>query len=326
MRTFVRLLAVGLVLGVLALGLAQAPASDAASTTSKRAYLPSVHKDFTPTPTPTNTPTPSPTPDPSCQPTGQSYSLIPTDGRYQVSNPGSAAPNVSPDLNLTVRGWVDTNAPLGLVNYNGGTDSAAPQLYSLFGDNRTPTFTSAHKVYDWDWTNNRRGNVLNTWPVTLLGMRTSAGEQIKSPSRGGSDIYQGVYYALVVYAEKTRITLHYARNDYVAPGYGIHLEGVCVDPNLLALYNQGNAGGRAQLPALRANQPLGTAIGGELMAAIRDTGTFMDPRSQKDWWQGRSAAYESIGGSVYPVSPDGTVSNEPVPVGATPVPTATPTP
>jgi hypothetical protein len=63
-----------------------------------------------------------------------------------------------------------------------------------------------------------------------------------------------------------------------------------VDPNLLALYRaQVDAGGwhvTGQLPALRHNQPLGTAFGAEIQAAIRDNGTFMDPRSHKDWWKG----------------------------------------
>ena len=34
----------------------------------------------------------------------------------------------------------------------------------------------------------------------------------------------------------------------------------------------------------------------DLVVAIRDTGTFMDPRSRKDWWQGRAAQYVAVGG------------------------------
>ena len=93
-----------------------------------------------------------------------------------------------------------------------------------------------------------------------------------------------------MYAERTRISLHYARNDYIAPGYGIHVENVCVDPTLLAKYQQADAAGRGSLPALKNWQVFGTSIGGEVDVAIRDTGTFMDPRSRKDWWQGRAAA------------------------------------
>ena len=39
-----------------------------------------------------------------------------------------------------------------------------------------------------------------------------------------------------------------------------------------------------QLPALRAEQAFGRARGDEIMVSIRDTGSFMDPRSRKDWW------------------------------------------
>jgi hypothetical protein len=41
------------------------------------------------------------------------------------------------------------------------------------------------------------------------------------------------------------------------------------------------------LPALRPGQPIGRAPGSEIDAAIRDSGAFLDPRSRKDWWQGR---------------------------------------
>ncbi|HEY3108574.1 MAG TPA: hypothetical protein VGL23_07460, partial [Chloroflexota bacterium] len=148
----------------------------------------------------------------SCPSTGQGFDAIPT-----TAVAPSLPPDVNPDLNLTVRGWVANSAPRALVDYNGGTDPSAPQLYSLFANDRTPSFTSTHQVYDWDWNNNRRGALLSQWPVTLLGMGTTAGEVIRLPRRAGSDIYQGLYYALVVYAERTRISLHYARNDYIAP-------------------------------------------------------------------------------------------------------------
>jgi hypothetical protein len=99
---------------------------------------------------------------------------------------------------------------------------------------------------------------------------------------------------MVLYAEEKRITFGYTRRDTVAAGYAVHLEGVCVDPNLLALYRQQIRpdGYRAtnRLPALRNNQPLGTALGTEIQLAIRDRGTFMDPRSCKDWWPSCSGA------------------------------------
>jgi hypothetical protein len=188
-------------------------------------------------------------------------------------------------MNLAVRGYAATTAYLGLVDYAGNVDPNAPQLYTLFANNRTPAFTSAYRVNRWDWTCNCRGGPIAKWDVTLLGMRTTPGEIVRLPV-AGYDIGGG-YGALVLYAEPTRLTLKYTREDNVVAGFTLHLENICVDANLLALYRQLNAAGRSQLPALFPGQPLGRASGTEIAAAIRDTGSFLDPRSRKDWWQGR---------------------------------------
>lgn len=224
---------------------------------------------------------------PACDPIpGQSYEAIPIMGQPTTS----PAAEQHPDINaLAVRGYVLTNAPKTLVNYGGGSDPAAPQLYTMFLDSRVPQFPNVYQVYDWNWATNSRGGLIATWPVTLLGMGTSWGEVVRLPARysGASDIYQGVYWALVLYASTERITFVYTRLDTVAQGYTIHVEGLCVEPGLLSLYQQQNAAGRWYLPALKWQQPFGRANGSEIKVAIRDTGSFMDPRSRKDWWQGR---------------------------------------
>ena len=66
----------------------------------------------------------------------------------------------------------------------------------------------------------------------------------------------------------------------------VHIEDVAVDPALLDLYNQLNAAGRAKLPALHNGETLGVATGATIKVAIRDSGSFLDPRSRKDWWIG----------------------------------------
>jgi len=187
------------------------------------------------------------------------------------------------DLNLALRGYEVTSAFLGLVDYGGGSDTAAPQLYTLFADGRVPVFSTVYKVYDWDWDCNCRGSLLTTWPVTLAGMGVAPGEVLRLPD-SGYDIGSG-YEALVLYASEERITLKYTREDNVVDGYTIHVENACVEPGLLALYRAWNAAGRGQLPALRGGQPFGRARGAEIGVAIRDAGNFMDPRSRKDWWQ-----------------------------------------
>jgi len=90
---------------------------------------------------------------------------------------------------------------------------------------------------------------------------------------------------MVLYAEPTRITLGYTREDSVANGYAVHIENLCVDPNLLALYINSDANGRSSLPALREEEVLGVATLGDLLVAVRDRGAFLDPRSRLDWWQ-----------------------------------------
>ncbi len=96
---------------------------------------------------------------------------------------------------------------------------------------------------------------------------------------------------MVLYAEEQRLTLGYTRQDTVAGGYAVHIENICVDPTLLALYRsrvtpQGWRLSPPMLPALRNNQALGIALSNEIQVAIRDRGAFMDPRSRKDWWPG----------------------------------------
>lgn len=193
--------------------------------------------------------------------------------------------DVHADLNLGWRGYTPTTGYLGLVDIGGPTDGGAPQFPGLFGDNRTPSFTSGFKVYNWSWVCNCRTTPIASPVITLIGLGTANGEAIRVPP-SGYEIGSG-FEVLVLYADESRITLKYTREDNVIAGYTIHLERVCTDPRLLALYRQWNAAGRGQLPALTAGQAFGRATGGEVLASIQDSGMWMDPRSRKDWWKGR---------------------------------------
>lgn len=189
------------------------------------------------------------------------------------------------DLNLALRGYEATDAHKGLVDYSGGSDPSAPQLGGLFADGRTPTFSAVYRVYDWNWECNCRGPLIGNPGVTLAELATTHGEAVHVPGSGYA-ISSG-YEVLVLYASRHRITLKYTRNDNVVHGYALHVEGVCVEPRLLALYQSCDKAGRGELPALPAGQAFGRARGEQIGVAIRDNGTFMDPRSRKDWWQGR---------------------------------------
>jgi hypothetical protein len=200
---------------------------------------------------------------------------------------------VHADLNLALRSYEITSAPLILVAYGPTDDSRAPQLRNLFANGSFRGFSRAYRVYDWDWSTNSRGLLIDDWPVTLAGFPAVPGETLHVPG-SGYEIGSG-YEVLVLYATENRITLKYTREDNVVYGYTLHVEGVCVEPKLLALYRNMNAAGRHDLPALRARQAFGRAIGGEVGAAIRDTGAFMDPRSRNDWWIGVAGVVEQVG-------------------------------
>jgi hypothetical protein len=205
-------------------------------------------------------------------------------GTLSVNPPPTDRPaEEHPDLNLVIRGYEPTTAYLGLVDYGGGIDPDAPQLAGLFTDHRVPVFSSAYQVHGWDWDCDCLGPVYTSPEVTMLGMATSPGETIHVPA-SGYDIGAG-YEVLVLYAAPQRITLKYTPEDNVVRGYTLHVENICVDPILLALYGTSNDAGRGQLPALRAGQAFGYALQGEIGVVIRDTGAFLDPRSRKDWWQ-----------------------------------------
>jgi hypothetical protein len=211
------------------------------------------------------------------------YTTIPVAGGGLEHADGQHA-----DLNLTLRGYTPVDAPRALFDKDGPVDGDPPQLAGIFADNRAPAFGATYRVFDWNWGcggGGCRGEPLGHVAVTLVELQTAPGEALGIPHRG-AQVYGGGYKAMVLYAEPTQITLGYTREDTVANGYAVHLEDICVDPNLVALYQGSNSSGRGFLPALREDEVLGVAPLGFLRVAVRDRGVFFDPRSRMDWWQG----------------------------------------
>lgn len=244
------------------------------------------------TPAPPSKPAPQPTqpapappkPAPKVEPCapipGASYATIPI-----VGPPTDRPAAEHGDINLALRSYAPTNSRKSLIDMGGPTDDRAPQLAGLFADKRTPTISNVYRANNWDWGTNSRSGPITDFEVTVAGFAVEPGETIHVPDSGYS-IGQG-NAVMVLYATSERVTLKYTGEDNVVYGYTLHIDGVCVDPNLVDLYNRMNAGGRRQLPALRAGQAFGRAQGNEIRVAIRDTGRFMDPRVRKDWWRGR---------------------------------------
>ena len=213
-----------------------------------------------------------------------------------VGPPVDHPPPINADLNLSVRGYMTGAVPLTLIDINGPTDSDPPQLTNVVAAQDTPNFVNGYQVNEWNWFcedeqnapwygHGCRGSPIANPDVTLLALGTEPGMPVRVPARYG-EIHAGGYVALVLYAEETRLTLAYTREDTPARGYVVHLEDFCVDPSLLQFYREQDANGRSWLPAVRSQEQVGVAAAEPLKAAIRDTGSFMDPRSRKDWWKG----------------------------------------
>ena len=207
----------------------------------------------------------------------EDYATIPIEGSPETRPAGE-----HPDLNLAIRGYVAVDALRGLVDYGGATDPHAPQLVGLLG--RAPDVRGTFQVYDWDWGRIVRGAPIASPPVTLITLAAGRNAIVRVPDSGRT-IGDG-YQVLVLYGDTERITLKYTREDNVVEGYTLHLEGVRAAPELLDLYRRADDAGRGRLPALRAGQALGWASGEAVGVAIRDQGSFLDPRSRKDWWRG----------------------------------------
>ena len=127
-------------------------------------------------------------------------------------------------------------------------------------------------------------------------MQTTPGESLHVPESGYT--IGGGMQVIVIFADEDTVALRYTREDSSgSAGYTMHVDNICTDPNLLALYNSLDvpAGPRYvypqpdsyDLPNLYAGQSFGTARSTEIVVAISDTGTFMDLRSCNEWWRFR---------------------------------------
>ncbi len=202
-----------------------------------------------------------------------SYTMIPLE-QPRDSRP----PDEHGDLNLKLREPQPSSAEPTLVEIPGsGVDPSSLKLSSVF----EPNFVATYAVYDWDWGCNCPGDLLPEDEAVLVGIETMPGEPIFIP-KTERDIYDGKYYAVVLYASEDSLTFVYARNGTVASGYTVHYLGLHTDPNLLALYRDSPAN---ELPGLTLETPVGVAASDELIVAVRDNGKFLDARSKKDWWE-----------------------------------------
>jgi hypothetical protein len=204
------------------------------------------------------------------------------------------------DKNLALRGYAATSpARQELVNYGSDDPTRPPQFATLFSPRRVPPLVGFYRVHHWNWADSPnpgiRGAPITNPEVTALGLGTTPGEVLRVPESGYDIGGDPAMEVLVLFADEDSIALRYTRDDSSAPaGYTLHIDNICTDPNLLALYNSLDdpGGPRYQypikfydLPNLPAGKPIGIARDAEVVVAITDTGSFMDPRSCNEWWQ-----------------------------------------
>ena len=196
----------------------------------------------------------------------------------------------SPDLNMNVRGWHLVQEFLGFVQYPyppaEPPDTQHPLHLSNIADSTAASFVHTYQANDWDWLgcNCAVPRSPSPYPVTMLGLHTTPGQALRIASRNLL-VHPAGYTAMVIYADAGQIALKYTWEDRVDTGYLVHLVNLCVDPNLVELYQSLNAAGRDKLPAVTNLSVIGTAPGKEVDVIVRDSGSFLDPRSRQDWWQ-----------------------------------------
>jgi len=248
-------------------------------------------------PTPTITPTPTPTL--ACPAYSVNMYGLGRATQYDRDDPVRPAAQHA-DKNLALRGYApntDSWLQRSLVSYGPKVSPRPPQLATLFYPSRVPDLSNYFRVHHWNWASSpspgTRGDPITRYAVTALGLATTRGEGIYTPL-SDYDLGQGVA-AILLYADEDSVALRYTREDSSAPpGYTLHIDGLCTDPNLLNLYRQADAPngpryvyptGGYDLPTLAAGQMMGVARGDQIVVAITDTGSFMDPRSCNEWWQ-----------------------------------------
>jgi hypothetical protein len=196
----------------------------------------------------------------------------------------------SPDLNMNVRGWYAVNEFLGFVRYpyppEWPPDQSYPLHLSAVAGSDVRSFTATYQINDWDWLgcNCAVPRPRSPYPVTMLGLRTTPGQPLYIARRGLPVDPKGLI-AMVMYADAGQLALKYTWEDRIDTGYLVHLLNLCVDPNLVALYEQLDSAGRHWLPGVYNDSVVATALDGEVRVIVRDSGSFLDPRSWQDWWQ-----------------------------------------
>lgn len=196
--------------------------------------------------------------------------------------PGQAGDD--PNLNPKRGGWTPVNADHSLCDnpINAGYDPGSkPFLGNIVSGLDTNPVCNPYRV---NIAENKNNNFCPGDPadVSMCGFAASPSTPVHAPNTCQSPWY-------VLYADEGFITMVVNGADCIGgdcdEGYGVHIDGLIVNKDLLTLYRKDDAEGRNRLPIVNANDVIGTVdTGGEVRVTIRDTGSYMDPRTLRDWW------------------------------------------
>ena len=220
-------------------------------------------------PSPTSKP---PSPTPTFKPTPKFFSCPQVSNNFfektEVLKTNPKPVNQRDDLTLPPH--IPVNAKMDVFYAPvADPDPKIPLLTEIFSPPRRPPFLAGYQS-----TREIRGNYVAE--VEILEVKIIPGEPLRFPPTD-YDIGGGLR-AMVLYATPNAVTFKITREDDVVYGYTLYFENLCVDKNLIDLYNKLNNQGRKQLPAIREGQVFGFAKDEKLKVAIRDTGTFLDLR------------------------------------------------
>lgn len=209
------------------------------------------------------------------------------------------------DKNFALRGYITiTTEAKTLISdvADPAEPHQPPQLGTIFNPDRVTTaavnITQVYHTYLWNWgvppDPGTRGGEDSNPPVGVLGLGAAPGEVIQAPTSYYEIAFVGGvhYQAFVMYADADTVALHYSAEDTVVNGYTVHIDNICTDPNLLALYNSLDGGGTGprynntsfNMPYVGLGQAIGTARDNLVRVKIVDTGSTLDPRGCWNLW------------------------------------------
>lgn len=242
--------------------------------------------------------------------------LISSCGEPRSANSQDNYPVNHADINLDVRNWQagpnGAHNRINSIHGSGSLDAAAPQLNTIFENNTAPGIGGLFAVCNWAWDNGvGPGGHRESSTVSIQENPSDYASLVGLQGNGNVLVPQSGYnigggrQVIVLYATPNSITIKYGIEDSIVTevghGYAIHIENINVASDVLAKYNELNSAGRKELPALCAGHVLGTVAGSELLVSVRDSGGFMDPRWQGDWWSGGKTGVANNSCGIQPI-------------------------